>query len=131
MNKLKDKKESSVKKEVVRKKNPFTAYFMHILDGSFLSQDGSVRNIPFALYLSVIGGFYIANTYNAERTVRETSKTTKDLKELRSEYISLKSELMFHSNQSQVAQLVAPLGLKEAKVPPNKLYINSSNLTEK
>jgi hypothetical protein len=127
MNKLKEKKESTVKKEVSKKRNPFTAYFIHILDGSFLSKDGSVKNIPFALFLSVIGGFYIANTYNAERTVRETSKTNKDLKELRSEYITLKSELMFHSNQSQVAQLVAPLGLKEAKVPPFKIYTSSEN----
>jgi hypothetical protein len=130
MNKLKEKKESKVKKEVSQKRNPLTAYFIHILDGSFLSKDGSVRNIPFALFVSVIGGFYIANTYNAEKTVRETSKTTKDLKELRSEYISLKSELMFHSNQSQVAQLVAPLGLKEAKVPPFKLYTNTENKKE-
>jgi len=130
MNKLKGNKESKVKKEVSQKRNPFTAYFIHILDGSFLSKDGSVRNIPFALYISVIGGFYIANTYNAERTVRETSITTKELKELRSEYISLKSELMFHSNQSQVAHLVDPIGLKEAKVPPFKLYTTSENKTE-
>jgi len=130
MNKLKEKKESKVKKENSQKRNPFAAYFMQILDGSFLSKEGSVRNIPFALFISVIGGFYIANTYNAERTVRETSKTNKDLKELRSEYISIKSELMFHSNQSQVAQLVAPLGLKEAKVPPFKLYTNSSKQLE-
>ena len=130
MNKLKDNKEGKVKKEVAQKRNPLASYFMHILDGSFLSKDGSIRNIPFALFVSVIGGFYIANTYNAEKTVRETSKTTKDLKELRSEYISLKSELMFHSNQSQVAQLVAPLGLKEAKVPPFKLYTNTENKKE-
>jgi hypothetical protein len=131
MNKLKDKKESTVKKDTPRKRNPYAAYFIHILDGSFLSRDGSVRNIPFAIYLSIIGGFYIANTYNAERTARETSSTAKDLKELRSEYISLKSELMFHSNQSQVALLVAPLGLKEAKVPPFKLYTSNTIKSEK
>jgi hypothetical protein len=121
MNKLKSNDEE-IKEGLSRKRNPIASSFINILDGSFLSKEGSVKNIPFALFISIIGGFYIANTYNAERTVRETSKVTKELKELRSEYISLKSELMFHSNQSQVAQLVAPLGLKEAKEPPYKLY---------
>lgn len=98
-------------------------FFASVMDGSFLTRDATLKNAPFALFLALIAGFYIANTYNAERTLRETDRIIKEMKELRSEHISLKSELMFLSTQSRVAELVEPLELKEAKEPPYKIYV--------
>ena len=43
---------------------------------------------------------YIANSYYAEHTVRDIDKTEKELKELRSEFIRGKSELMYSNNLS-------------------------------
>ena len=95
-----------------------------IMDGSFLSSENASRNIPFALFLCLLAGFYIANSYNAERIVRQTSKAVKDLKDLRSEYVSLKSELVFNSNPSQVADKLVLLGVAESKTPPHHLFHN-------
>ena len=108
-----------------RKQNAFTAMLLQVVDGSFLNAAGNRRNLPFALFIAIIVGFYIANTYNAERTIRETDRIGNQLKE----YLSLKSELMFRSNQSQVAVQVAPLGLSEAKEPPHKLFIDNPDST--
>ena len=44
--------------------------------------------------------------------------STNEIKELRTQYISSKSDLMFESKQSQVAKAVLPLGLKEPVVAP-------------
>ena len=84
------------------------------------------RIMPFIFFLMGLSLVYIANSYVAERTIRDIDKTSKDIKELRSEYISVKSELMFKSRQSQVAKEVLPLGVKHLTVPPKKIVLKSN-----
>lgn len=122
MNRLKSKIENNESSSETRK-NKVAVMLQHLVDGTILEGVVTKKNLPFTLFLILIVGFYIANTYNAERTIRNTAKIQKEVKELSSEYISMKSDLMFISNQSQVAQRVAPLKLVEAKTPPHKLFI--------
>ena len=89
-----------------------------IFGGSFLSDDRTVQHIPFILFLALISILYIANGYYADDKIREVNKLTNQIKELRTEYISSKSDLMFVSKQSQVAKAVDTLGLKEPVVAP-------------
>lgn len=98
---------------------------INIINGNFLVQDKSLKQGPFILFLSCIAMLYIANGYYAERKVREINKISNDLKELRSEYITSKSKLMFHSKQSEVAKTAATMGLpvKESLVSPKKIII--------
>ena len=72
---------------------------------------------------------YIANGYYAEKSVREISRINTEIKELKSEFITAKSELMFMSNQSEVARAVIPFGLKESTVPPKKIVVQANNNT--
>ncbi|MCS6975318.1 MAG: FtsL-like putative cell division protein, partial [Cyclobacteriaceae bacterium] len=46
-----------------------------------------------------------------------------EVEDLRADYITAKSELMYASKQSEVARKVAPLGLKESLVPPFKIVL--------
>lgn len=94
---------------------------VHILDGSFLTRQNLLRQIPFIVFITFLGVFYIANSYNAEKTIIEISKTKKELQELRYEYITTKSSLMFASKQSEVAYRLANSQVKESTVPPIKL----------
>ena len=89
-----------------------------IFGGSFLSDDRAVQHVPFVLFLGLIAILYIANGYYADDKIREENKTKNEIKELRTQYISSKSDLMFESKQSQVAKAVLPLGLKEPLVAP-------------
>ena len=132
MNKIRNTPEDEGRKasKAPRKQSAFVAMLLTVIDGSFLNAAGKRSNLPFGLFIALIIGFYIANTYNAERTIRETDRIGIQLKDYRDEYISLKSELMFRSNQSQVAVQVAPLGLLEAKEPPHKLIIENSDSTQ-
>ena len=94
-----------------------------LLSGSFLSRDNAVQALPFIFFLSFLGICYIANGYQAERLIRRLFNTNNDLKELRSEYITTKSELMYISKQSQVAKATAEIGLRELTSPPKKIVI--------
>lgn len=98
-----------------------------VFGGSFLSNDKAIEMMPFVLFLGVIAIFYIANGYYADNKIREVNKTSNDIKELRTEYISSKSDLMFVSKQSEIAKRVEKLGLKEPVVVPTKIEIDTLN----
>jgi len=83
-----------------------------------------VRNVPFFLFLSLLAVIYIYNGHNADKTIRNINRVSKQLKELHYEYKTLKSEVMFRSKQTELAKTVAPFGLKELMKPP--IVLNDS-----
>ena len=103
---------------------------LSVLDGSFLTRDNVINNIPFLLFLFGIGIFYIGNSHYSEGGIIGMEKLNRELKELRSEFISTRSELMFVSKQSEVAKAVGPLGIYESVVPPKKILVQSEELVQ-
>lgn len=95
-----------------------------ILDGSLLTRESVVRLLPFGIYLAFLVVAYIGNSYYSEKIIRRTNKVRNELKELEYEYISVKSDLMQISKQSEVAVRLDSLktGLKESVVPPLKIF---------
>lgn len=79
------------------------------------------KNLNFFLFLSVLAVMYIANGHMADRAIRDIGKTQKDIKELQFEYKTIKSELMFKSEEGQVLKTATPLGLKISKEVPTRL----------
>jgi len=100
--------------------------FKSLLTGSFLSKELVVESLPFIFFLTFLGICYIANGYQAEKVIRQLYKTNNSLKELRSEYITTKSDLMIISKQSQVATSTADMGLKELTSPPKKIVLTQA-----
>ncbi len=68
--------------------------------------------LPFLTTVVVLLLIYIFNVHLAERKIRQIHDMKQDVKELRWEYVSLHSELMHNTTQSQIAQRVAESGLK-------------------
>jgi hypothetical protein len=97
-----------------------------IFSGSFLSDDRTLQHIPFVLFMALIAILYIANGYYADDKIREVNKVSNEIKELRTEFISYKSDLMFISKQSQVAAAVDTIGLKEPVVAPMKIEMDTT-----
>lgn len=102
-----------------------TRSLMSVISGNFLSGEDVLKHLPYLLFLAIAGLLYIANGYYAEETVRKLNKSEGELKELRSEYISTKSELMYKSKQSEVVKIIEEkgLGLKESLMPPKKITV--------
>ncbi|MBL0343378.1 MAG: hypothetical protein IPP71_22475 [Bacteroidetes bacterium] len=88
------------------------------------TKDMAVKIMPYIFFLTLIALVYIANSYYAERTIRDIDRVTKELKTLRTEYITGKSELMFVSKQSEVAKAVAWQGIKESVEAPGKIIVS-------
>jgi hypothetical protein len=55
--------------------------------------------------------------------VRELDELNRELKDLRAEYITLKSEHMSASKQSDVAARLAEHGLEELSAPPARIMV--------
>lgn len=87
----------------------------------FFKREDASRWLPFTLFLFVMVVFYISVQQYAERVVRNTEKLNKEIKELRSEYLSTKAELMKESMQTDIAKKLEPSGLKELREPALKL----------
>jgi hypothetical protein len=65
--------------------------------------------------------FYIYNQHHANKALRQKGMLIKELKELRSEKISLESEVTNASKQSEIAEKIKETGLKELTKPPIKI----------
>lgn len=111
-----------------RKKGVLAKGLSSVFSGTFLTSAATLKHLPFILFLALLAIFYIANGYYADDKIREVNKISNELKELRSEYISTKSDLMFASKQSEVAKSAEVLGLKEPVVPPIKIEVDSVEL---
>lgn len=84
-----------------------------------------VKSMPFILFVTLLIIGYIANSYYAERVIREIDHTKNELKEKRAEYISTKSELVSQSKQSEVARSLEAAEVKESTEPPKKLIMKA------
>jgi len=122
------KQEKVTKEQKPRRKGVLAKGLSSVFSGTFLTNEKTLQHLPFILFLAFIAILYIANGYYADDKIREVNRISNQLKELRSEYISTKSELMFASKQSEVARAAEKLGLKEPVVPPVKIEVDSSRL---
>ena len=84
----------------------------------WLNYQSVVKQVPFFLFLAMLAVLYIFNGHYADKLIRNINRTAKDVKELRYEYINVKSELMFQSKPSELVKAVEPLGLKELAQAP-------------
>lgn len=84
------------------------------------------NNLPLLLFVAMLGIVHVANNHYLENKVRTINKLEAEIKELRWNYMTGKSNLMLKSKQSEVANVVKHLGLKELTVPPYKIEVKKN-----
>jgi len=80
-------------------------------------------NMPIVLFLVLLAALHIANNHMAENYARRITKTEREVKQLRWQYMTTASELVKQSRQSEVAKLMSTQGIKELRIPPYKIEI--------
>lgn len=95
-----------------------------LLNGSILTKEKVLGNMPTLFFLAALGLCMIAYGYWTERTVRELARTERELKNVRSEYITIRSELQKAEQQSSVADGIGRIGLRESRVPPRHMTVS-------
>jgi len=94
-----------------------------LMDGNVLTRRTVVKQARFIFLLVLIAFLSIANRNHAEKTVINLNRLQSDVKELRSQSITISADLVRISRQSEVVRLVNryELGLEENLEPPKKL----------
>jgi len=102
------------------------SFLKELLSGSMVTDKIVLKNLGYFLLLTLLGAIYIGNRFHAEKITRETTRLSSEVKDLKAESLSISTELMSVSKQSEVFRMVREkgLGLEELKTPPYKLLVD-------
>ncbi|AEW85613.1 S-adenosyl-methyltransferase [Flavobacterium columnare NBRC 100251 = ATCC 23463] len=95
----------------------------NILKARYLLNEDAAKNWIFILFLLVLAIVMIANTHSYEKKVFRIAELNNEVKELRSEFVDRRSELMKIKMESNVAAQMAILEIVPSSVPPKKIKV--------
>ncbi len=94
-----------------------------ILKGKFLIADDAIKNWRMLLFLSFLAIIMIASSHNAESKVHEIAKLNNEVKELRTQFVDGRTELMQLKMESSVIEKMTVKGIKRPTEPPKKIIV--------
>ncbi len=94
-----------------------------ILKARFLINEDATKNWRFIVFLILLAIIMIANTQWYEQKVFRIIALTNEVKELRSEFVDRRSELMKLKMESTVSVKMEAKGIFPSSVPPQKIKV--------
>ena len=94
-----------------------------ILKARFLLDEDAIKNWRFIVFIIGLAIVMIANTQRYEQKVFRIAELTNEVKELRSEFVDRRSELMKLKMESTVAEKMAEKQIFPSTVPPTKIKV--------
>ncbi|WP_367771948.1 FtsL-like putative cell division protein [Flavobacterium sp. WC2421] len=94
-----------------------------ILKAKFLIDDDAVKNWRFIVFLILLAIVMIANTQRFEQKVFQIAQLTTEVKELRSEFVDRRSQLMKLKMESTVSEKMIEKEIFPSTVPPIKIKV--------
>jgi Tfp pilus assembly protein PilO len=95
----------------------------NILKARFLVNEDATKNWRFIVFLIFLAIIMIANTHRFEQKVFRIADLTNEVKELRSEFVDRRSELMKLRMESTVSQKMESRNIFSSQVPPQKIKV--------
>jgi hypothetical protein len=95
----------------------------NILKARFLIDDDAMKNWRFIVFLILLAIIMIANTQRFEQKVFAIAKLTTEVKELRSEFVDRRSQLMKLKMESTVSEKMVEKQIFPSTVPPIKIKV--------
>jgi hypothetical protein len=95
----------------------------NLLKARFLIDEDAVKNWRFIVFLIVLAIIMIANTQRYEQKVFKIAALTSEVKELRSEFVDRRSELMKLRMESTVSGKMIEREIFPSTVPPIKIKV--------
>lgn len=97
-----------------------------------ISYKGIVSNIPYFIFVAILGIIYISNSNKSISIMREISKKNKELKELRWRYKDAQANLIFHTSETEVINRASSIGIQPLEKPAYEIkkleLIDSTNI---
>lgn len=94
-----------------------------LLKARFLIDDDAIKNWRFIVFLICLAIIMIANTQRYEQKVFKIAELTNEVKELRSEFVDRRSQLMKLRMESTVSDKMVERQIFPSTVPPVKIKV--------
>ncbi len=94
-----------------------------ILKARFLVNEDAVKNWKFIIFLIFLAMIMIANIHWYEKKVFQIVELNKEVKELRSEFVDRRSELMKLKMESTISKKMEVRQIGPSSVPPTKIKV--------
>ena len=94
-----------------------------ILKGKFLVDEDALKNWVFLLFLTVLALMMISSSHSVDSKVQKIAKLNKQKKELRSQFVATRSDLMKLKMETFIVKRLEGKGLHVSNVPPTKIKI--------
>ncbi len=94
-----------------------------MLKAKYLVDEGSMRNWRFIIFLIIIAILMIGNSHSYEQKLFRITELENEVKELRSEFVDRRSELMELKMDSTVSRKMEEKGIVPSSVPPKKIKV--------
>ncbi len=95
----------------------------NILKARFLVNEDANKNWRFIVFIIVLAIIMIGNTNRYEQKIFEIAALTNEVKELRSEFVDRRSELMKLKMESTVSEKMIVKEIFPSSVPPVKIKV--------
>ncbi|CAM4320737.1 FtsL-like putative cell division protein [Gillisia hiemivivida] len=96
----------------------------NILKANFLISNDAVKNWRFIVFCTLLAIIMIASSHSAERKVHTIARLNTEVREMRSEFVDMRSALMKLKMESTITNKMAARGVKPSETPPYKIKIN-------
>lgn len=92
---------------------------LNLLKGTFLVQEGASKNWRFILFVFFLAGLMITASHKIDQKVVQIAKANKELQAVRSEFVSVREQVMHKRMETQLANRLHDRGV----FPPEKAAI--------
>lgn len=96
-----------------------------LLKAKFLISDDALKNWKFIVFLVILGMIMIANNHQYDAKNYKITELTNQVKELRSEFVDRRSELMKLKMESTVEKKMETRQIFPSEEPPIKIIVES------
>ena len=94
-----------------------------ILKARFLVNEDATKNWRFIVFLILLAIIMIANEHRYDQKIFRIAELTSEVKELRSEFVDKRSELMKLKMESTVSERMVERKIFPSSVPPQKIKV--------
>lgn len=94
-----------------------------VLKGKFLVDEDALKNWVLILFLTFLALMMISSSHSVDKKVQKIAKMNRSKKELRSQFVALRSDLMKVKMESNIEKQVMNKGLYVSTEPPIKIKI--------
>ncbi|GGW37398.1 FtsL-like putative cell division protein [Arenibacter certesii] len=98
---------------------------LDLLKGKFLVSGGAPKNWMFIIFISFLATVMITSSHNADSKVHRIAALNEEVKELRSEFVDVRSDMQELKLESTILRTVEDKGLFPSETPPKKIRVKT------